>query len=575
MKINDLLIELNMTPKRLKTKAAGIDALIGMEFEMYVPGAAVPDENDLEMVPDMDQNTRPYDIGDILTFYSRGDNPMGRNELDRLKVRLQNEYDEYITQEIDNFWRDEGYEYFKENFDADDLDEGETVEDVWEEQGRQYWAIHSRFVEEQREDPPSERDWLRDRDWTSMEDINDHFGFTWPYWKQEEPEEVQWEMDDIAESFSVSVGRGVSVEGNGGNGEYGLTTDGSLKAPNDPTDAGLEFISPPLTIDEMVSDLYKVRKWAKSHGCYTSEETGLHINVSIRGANWGNLDYVKLALLLGDQYVLDKFGRLENTYAASALEKIEKVVRDNPDTAFHMMATMKQHMDAYASRILHDLATQKYTSINLKLNFDADKKRVEFRSPGGDYLGKNFDYIKDTMLRFVVALDSALNPEKDRKEYIKKLYKMLRPHAMAGAGFDITKYFAEFSAGELDVQELKSALHLFRPNSASMRPQLPKSVQPEKPAAGSDIKKPETSASTRLNTYLNNVANTMVTLSTDERLNLIRELVTVMADRKGYPEWDTAVPAAKRVIQRSGVDASIVTNAVRAVNSGSRLTTFA
>lgn len=562
-----------MSPSFLRRAASKIDALVGMEFELYVPGAAVPDENDLEMVPDMDQNTRPYDISDILSFYSRGDYPMDRRGRASLKERLQDEYQDYITQEIDNFWRDEGFEYFKENFDTDDLDEGETIEDVWDDQGREYRTIQSRFVEEHRENPPSERDWLRDRYWTSMEDINDHFGFTWPYWKQEEPDEVQWEMDDIAESFAVSVGRGVSVEGNGGNGEYGLTTDGSLNAPNDPKDAGLEFISPPLTIDEMISDLEKVRRWARIHSCYTNEETGLHINVSIRGANWDNLDYVKLALLLGDQYVLDKFGRLENTYAASALEKIEKVVRDNPDTAFRMMATMKQHMDAYASRILHDLATQKYTSINLKLNFDAAKKRVEFRSPGGDYLGKNFDYIKDTMLRFVVALDSALNPEKDRKEYIKKLYKMLRPHAMAGAGFDITKYFAEFSAGELDVQELKSALHLFRPNSASMRPQLPKSVQQEKPAAGSDIKKPETSASTRLNTYLNNVANTMVKLSTDERLNLIRELVTVMADRKGYPEWDIAVPAAKRVIQRSGVDASIVTNAVRAVNSGSRLTT--
>ena len=152
---------------------------------------------------------------------------------------------------------------------------------------------------------------------------------------------------------------------------------------------------------------------------------------------------------------------------------------------------------------------------------------------------------------------------------------MLRPHVVPGSGFDITKYFADFAAGELSIEELKSALHLFKPTGAVARPQLPKPEQPEKPAAGSGIKPPEAPATTRLNTYLHNVANTMAKLAPDDRTNLIRELVTVMADRKDYPEWNTAVPAAKRIIQRSGVDPSVVTSAVRAVTSGSRLTSVA
>jgi hypothetical protein len=433
-----------------------------------------------------------------------------------LKERLQDEYQDYITQEIDNFWRDEGYEYFKENFDTDYLDEVETIEDVWEEQGRQYWTIQSRFVEEQREDPPSEREWLRDRDWTSMEDINDHFGFTWPYWKQEEPDDVQWEMDDIAESFAVSVGRGVSVEGNGGNGEYGLTTDGSLNSPYDPKDGGLEFISPPLTIDEMISDLHKVRRWARIHRCYTNEETGLHINVSIRGADWNKLDYVKLAILLGDQHVLEQFGRTGNTYAVSAFEKIENQIRNNPATAMHMMATMKQHMDAIASRILHDLKTEKYTSINLKLNFDADKQRVEFRSPGGNYLGKNFDLIENTILRFVVALNSALDVNADRREYITKLYKLLQK---SNTKNDILKYYSLFVTDEL-----------------KQIPKLPydKLVVPEPPTLVDLLMG---TGGTSHTAALEKMRVRIINSAEPEKIRLLTALINYANERRGQPGW--------------------------------------
>jgi hypothetical protein len=241
MKINDLLIELNMSPTSLKTQAANIDALVGIEFEMYVPGAGVPDENDLEMVPDMDQDIRPYDMEDITTFYSHGDNPMGRHEQARLKERLQEEYSEYINEEIDRMWASDGFEYFKENFDTDNLDDDETVEDVWQQQGREYWAAHTQFFDDQHENPPSEREWLSDRGWTTMEDFNDHFNFIWPYLKPEEPDDVQWDMYDIAESFSQALGRGVSVEGDGGNGEYGLTTDGSLDKPKNKADGGFKI----------------------------------------------------------------------------------------------------------------------------------------------------------------------------------------------------------------------------------------------------------------------------------------------------------------------------------------------
>jgi hypothetical protein len=52
----------------------------------------------------------------------------------------------------------------------------------------------------------------------------------------------------------------------------------------------------------------------------------------------------------------------------------------------------------------------------------------------------------------VVALDSALNPEKDREEYLTKLYKLLAP---AGSKNTIA-YFAQYVAGKLPTAALKS-----------------------------------------------------------------------------------------------------------------------
>jgi hypothetical protein len=55
------------------------------------------------------------------------------------------------------------------------------------------------------------------------------------------------------------------------------------------------------------------------------------------------------------------------------------------------------------------------------------------------------------LLRFVVALDAALDPQKYRQEYLKKLYQLLQPKSQN----DITSYFAQYAAGLLPKDALK------------------------------------------------------------------------------------------------------------------------
>lgn len=566
MKISQLLQELQMTPKSLASQVANIDALVGMEFEMYVPGAGVPDEDDLEVIEDMSHDFRPTSIQSIINFYQHGDHGLTRDEINVLEDRLNSDYNDYIEKEIEEMWLVDGFDFFKDFVDPSDIPEDETIEEMWEA----HYGIGAKlrakafesFTTGERDNPPSVKSWLRDESMADMSDINEHLGYTWPYTTTEEPPDTEWDMKDVAKSFSKTVGRDVDIEGSGGGGKYGLTTDGSLSSPNTPSDGGLEFISPPLSVSEMIHDLHKVREWAAEHDCYTTEETGLHINVSLRNANWDQLDYVKLAIMLGDNYVAEQFDRINNYYAASAFDKIGKIIRDKPELAVDMLIKMKTHMDALSSRIIHDLATSKYTSINLKLNLLPAAKRVEFRSPGGDYLGRNFHLIENTMMRFIVALDSALDPEKDRKEYMKKLYKVLGQ--TLSNGIDITKIFAEFSTGPKDssnanrIAELKATIKLFKPSGTPSPAALPR--EPQKPAAGSVMKPQEkpSRAATQLNNYLHNVATNISKVKPEDRDQLIGELVTVMTDRRGYPEWENAVATAKQIIKRSGLDPATI-----------------
>ena len=147
-----------------------------------------------------------------------------------------------------------------------------------------------------------------------------------------------------------------------------------------------------------------------------------------------------------DNYVLDQFGRLGNTYAKSAMGMIKDRVAQRPEDAAAMLQKMKTGLGELATKIIHSGSTSKYTSINTKDGY------IEFRSPGGDWLNENFDLIETTLLRFVVALDAAMDPAKYRDEYLKKLYAVLKPKDQN----DTLSYFAKFAAGELPKAALKS-----------------------------------------------------------------------------------------------------------------------
>lgn len=488
--LEQVITEINMSPSVLQRLAAGINAQAGMEFEMIVPGAAEEEEGDQE--PDYDQDERVRSYSGIRDFFHDGDYN-SRRDVERLMEEIFEEYmdSDWLSEKkmeewgevsndairelverdyYDDFY-DQAVEEIKEkapefgvndeefrqqvNARAKELSEAK-VDEILADMGREYDEAYEEWQDNEWQEIFNNDDmiteWMNDEGIRNMSDIQGRYDIQWPYWtSQSEQGEVS--IEEVAGEFEDAIGRPVNYSRNYHGAKrttdgYSLEPDGSLDA-DEPGDGGLEFISPPLPISEMFADLQKVIKWAKRTGCYTNDSTGLHINVSVPGwqGDSSKLDYVKLALLLGDEYVLDEFGRSGNTYCKSALKIVKDHIRQRPEDATALLEKMKSHLNTAAAKVIHSGATSKYTSINNKNGY------IEFRSPGGDWLNAGVDKIQNTLLRFVVALDAAVDETKYKEEYAKKLYKLLAP---SNDESDTLQYFAKFSAGELPRSALAS-----------------------------------------------------------------------------------------------------------------------
>jgi len=484
----DELFEINMSPTSLKKLAGKIpDAQVGLEFEMCVPGYGGNGADDFESEPDYGHDESVRRIADVADFFRGGNSS---TTVQRVVERMESDYLDWQDEKINEEWNEEaGQEFFREwcqehvpeeewrsSADGEPEDEfDEFVSAAWKSQGRYYEDAFSDFGTEMREGSLSERDWLEDEGITAMSDVESNYGITWPYWTEynSDSDGSEPDLDSISDSWGDEVGDVQSVGGYHGASRddqwgYFVETDSSLEPESG--DAGVEFVSPKMGLDKMISELKKVSKWAKDNSAYTGKQfnTGLHMNVSIPGLNAERMDYMKLALLLGDKHVLQEFDRLvvkghRTNYAKSSLEAIVSQVKANPKSARDLLNRMADYMEQGANKVVATKNPDKYYSINVKLQSrDHSSNRIEFRGPGGDWLNEYADKPEkfvNTLRRFVVVLDAACDPEKYRQEYQKKLYKLLKG-GLNEFSDDTIKYFAQYVVNRND-SEAKSILSSF------------------------------------------------------------------------------------------------------------------
>ena len=298
-----------------------------------------------------------------------------------------------------------------------------------------------------------------------MSDVSNRFDLGWPYMTSNNDGDGNIDIENVATSLKDVVQMPVTASGGYHQatrkpGRWIVEPDSSLRAAND-EDGGLEIISPPMPIEQAMQKLQAVIDWAQKRGCYTNSSTGLHMGVSLPGqqsfaeaendaepapATEKPIDFVKLALFLGDQHVLKQFEREANNYCRSSLEKL-KAKNWSPQQIATAMEKMRGNLINLAYKDLADRSPGR-DSINMKDNY------VEFRSAGGDYLSKESDqgmaFLENTLLRYVRALAIAGDPAAERQEYAKKLYKPISPE-----GDTTLDLFSKFATGEITSEQLK------------------------------------------------------------------------------------------------------------------------
>ena len=301
-----------------------------------------------------------------------------------------------------------------------------------------------------------------------MSDVQDKFDLMWPVMTSSGGGEGGFSEDNaekLADDLHEKLGVKTKVSSGYHSAKRDAVTwifepDSSLDA-DDSDNMPVEIVSPPMPLEECLAKMGQFFEWAESNGAYANSSTGFHMGVSLphRG---GQVDYVKLALFLGDEHVLKEFGRSGNHFCEAAIKKIRNRVKGNREAVGNALELMKHNLIELAQKSLeiNNHGFGKYTSINPQGGNDNTNpakekgaKYIEFRSAGGSNYFEDIDKLKNTLLRYAQAMTIAANPAAERKEYYKKLYKLISPPE----GDPALDLFSRFATGAISSEELKKS----------------------------------------------------------------------------------------------------------------------
>jgi hypothetical protein len=448
MKISEIsyknigLDEIKMSPTAVKSRVSQLSGVtVGIEFELVVqnfsenahPKKLTSDYSYDEYVNDSSWEKLRADIKDFFkgTY----------NSLSNILTELDTAYGHYQEWKKD-LWDN----YVAENYDDWHMEYTDDDSDI---EDQPYLDLFEREkYDDFEEDAGSIKNWLEDRGLILMSNWVKKYDITWPYLIEPDHGHMRG-YEDIADSFQKAVGMDVSYatayhKGDRPIDSYMIEPDSSIRPDNATDDFGLEFISPPLPLEDAIEQIKQVKSWAQAGNAYTNSTTGLHMNISLPGYSIDNLDYIKLVLFLGDKWILDQFKRSSNEYARSSIDFINQRISKNLDLLPQALEKMRQGFNNLASKIIHQDYTQKTLSVSMLDN------RVEFRAPGNNWLDMNLNTVVNTLMHNVDVLNLALDPQKENREYTKKLYKLLSP-----ANPDAIKLFVDYQKGEINKDQLK------------------------------------------------------------------------------------------------------------------------
>lgn len=225
---------------------------------------------------------------------------------------------------------------------------------------------------------------------------------------------------------------------------FRLTRDDSVKSNKHLHYIGSEFVTPPLNYNDFISITKKVFDFINKKNLETNGTTGLHVNISFKDAKkQESVDPLKLVVLSSDEYFRNVWPRVKKTLDDPEMNRNVDYVKSNIKSIKEILSTIniaekskgmkgneladkiKTWLDNEHRSSINKSGTpiwkEKHHAINLgKLS----KGYVEFRVMGGADYQNRFSEFEQTLHKFLLLMDYSSNPEEQKKEYLKKLYKI-------------------------------------------------------------------------------------------------------------------------------------------------------
>lgn len=194
--------------------------------------------------------------------------------------------------------------------------------------------------------------------------------------------------------------------------------DGSIRGNGLPA----EIISPVYdTPGEMLQEMASLFEWLESYDAETNRSTGLHVTMSIPEATESQPNRLKMALLVGDRYLLQQFDRLGNTYAESQYARVLHRAQTAAKTGSAAdLAELEQLLS-------HAISREKFSSINFKeARNEANNNLIEFRIGGGSDYHTHMDRIRRAVIRYSTVMSAGYDPEAFVREYARAIFRVLK-----------------------------------------------------------------------------------------------------------------------------------------------------
>ena len=273
-------------------------------------------------------------------------------------------------------------------------------------------------------------DWIN-AEWYSMSSFCDDYGIDYSYGNNlgEVAELVSKFVRDSSAFSDDYVESGEYGNTSGSTVQYAVESDSSI----DGYGTGAEIISPVFsTPRRMLAEMKKFFEFLQSEGALTNNSTGLHITMSYNPQDGETVNHkpgtsqvianrVKMAVLLGDQYLLNEFLRGSNTYTKSQYKELQNAIGELKQESG---TEGIKKAEAFLDKAISD---DKFRAIHFKGQKDSQTNTnlIEFRIGGGEDYEQDFDKVFKATVRYATTMIAG-HTDQYEGDYVKALSKLLR-----------------------------------------------------------------------------------------------------------------------------------------------------